>query len=159
MSQSKFLANRLREVFLNGKWIANTNYKDQIETLDWQQATKKIGHLNTIALLVYHINYYLAGLIDVFNKGELKIRDMYSFDSPPITSQADWENLKSEFLSNAEEFCSKVELMTDQQFTKPFVNEHYGTYLRNIEGIIEHSYYHLGQVAIIKKMILENEKR
>lgn len=30
---------------------------------------------------------------------------------------------------------------------------HNGSYLRNIEGVIEHSYYHLGQISLIKKMI------
>jgi hypothetical protein len=61
MDPNTFIANRLREVFLNGKWIANTNYRHQLEAITWQQAVKKVGDLNTIAALTYHINYYLAG--------------------------------------------------------------------------------------------------
>ena len=34
-----------------------------------------------------------------------------------------------------------------------FVDEKYGTYLRNIDGMIEHAYYHLGQVVLIKKLL------
>jgi len=30
--------------------------------------------------------------------------------------------------------------MEDSIFDQPFVDEKYGTYLRNIEGVIEHSY-------------------
>ena len=58
MTKRAFIANRLREVLLNCHWIANTNYKEQIESVNWEQATQKIGILNTIAALTYHINYY-----------------------------------------------------------------------------------------------------
>ncbi|MBI1228472.1 MAG: DUF1572 domain-containing protein [Bacteroidetes bacterium] len=159
MSRNKYLADRLREVLLQGRWIANTNYKAQIESLTWEQSTHKIGNLNTIALLTFHINYYLAGLIKVFNGGELDIRDKYSFDMPPIQSETEWRSLIDEFLSNAEAFASKVENMDDHVFDAPFVDEKYGSYLRNIEGVIEHSYYHLGQISLLKKLILEAEGR
>jgi len=158
MERNKYLANRLNEVLLNGYWIANTNYKSQIESVTWQQATLKIGSLNTIATLVFHVNYYLAGLLNVFKGGELEIRDKYSFDLQPIESEADWQRLMNEFLLNSEEFIKEVANMADSKLDKPFVDEKYGTYLRNIEGIIEHSYYHLGQLSLIKKMILENDK-
>jgi hypothetical protein len=158
MERNKYLANRLNEVLLNGYWIANTNYKSQIESVTWQQATLKIGSLNTIASLVFHVNYYLAGLLNVFKGGELEIRDKYSFDIQPIESEADWQRLMNEFLLNSEEFIKEVANIADSKLDKPFVDEKYGTYLRNIEGIIEHSYYHLGQLSLIKKMILENDK-
>tara|TARA_R110000782_G_scaffold251934_1_gene339602 strand:- start:60649 stop:61125 length:477 start_codon:yes stop_codon:yes gene_type:complete len=158
MERNKYLANRLNEVLLNGYWIANTNYKSQIESVTWQQATLKIGSLNTIASLVFHVNYYLAGLLNVFKGGELEIRDKYSFDIQPIESEADWKRLMNEFLLNSEEFIKEVANMADSKLDKPFVDEKYGTYLRNIEGIIEHSYYHLGQLSLIKKIILENDK-
>ncbi|WP_316845066.1 hypothetical protein [Pedobacter psychrodurus] len=66
MKRSEFIANRLREVLLNGYWIANTNYKDQLLSLTWEQAIYKIADLNTIGALTYHINYYLSGILNVF---------------------------------------------------------------------------------------------
>ena len=153
MERTKALSNRAREVLLDGRWVANTNCKAQLENLNWEQATQKVGNLNTIAALTFHINYYLAGLIVVFQGGTLEIRDKYSFDLPPITSQADWEKLVKEFLENSETFVQEVAKLSDTILDKPFVQEKYGTYLRNIEGIIEHSYYHLGQISMLKKMI------
>ena len=153
MKQSNQIANRLREVFLNGLWIANTNYNDLLSTITFEQATKKVGNLNTIAALTYHINYYLAGLIKVFEGGPLEIKDKYSFDLPPIQCEEDWKALLSSLLSNAENFARQVEQMSDEKLKETFVDEKYGTYQRNIEGIIEHSYYHLGQISLIKKLI------
>ncbi|WP_299212561.1 DUF1572 domain-containing protein [uncultured Aquimarina sp.] len=158
MTKSELIANRLREVLLNGTWIANTNYKQQIESVTWLQANQKIETLNTIAILTYHINYYLAGILNVFTGGKLEIKDTFSFDMPPITSETDWKNLINEFLSNAKKFALQVEKMSDQKLDEIFVDQKYGTYLRNIEGVIEHSYYHLGQISLIKKLITENNE-
>ena len=153
MSRIESITNRLNEVFLNGIWIANTNYKQQLQAVTLEQAIHKIGNLNTIAALTYHINYYLAGLLQVFDGGKLEIKDKYSFDLPEIQSEKDWEQLVNNFLTNAEKFISSVQQMPDERLDAPFADEKYGTYLRNIEGVIEHSYYHLGQISLIKKLI------
>jgi len=153
MSRTVIIANRLREVLLTGHWIANTNYQELLLGLTWQQATQKVGSLNTIAALTFHINYYMAGILHLFNGGALEIRDKFSFDLPPITSKEDWDKLLHELLDNAEKFANHVEQMPDEDLDKPFADEHYGTYLRNFEGVIEHSYYHLGQISLIKKLI------
>ena len=155
MTQAQQLANRLREVLLNGKWIANTNFKDQLSDLSWEQATQKVSSLNTIAALTFHINYYTAGLIQVFEEGKLEIRDKYSYDLPKITSQEEWEALRTQLLSNAEVLASHIEKLSDPDLEAPFVDEKYGDYRRNMEGVIEHSYYHLGQVVLLKKIIRE----
>ena len=34
-----------------------------------------------------------------------------------------------------------------------FGNEKYGTYYENIQGVIEHLHYHLGQIVVVKKII------
>lgn len=52
-------------------------------------------------------------------------------------------------------FANQVEQMDETVLDQPFADEKYGTYLRNIEGVIEHSYYHLGQVSLIKKMVAQ----
>lgn len=153
MTRNIFIANRLREVFLNGKWIANTNYKEQLSGLNREQATKQIGKLNTIAMITFHVNYYLSGLINVLKGGLLDIKDKHSFDIPVFNTDEDWKKLHDEFLHNAEVFASLVENMPEYQLDESFVDEKYGTYLRNIEAVVEHSYYHLGQISLIKKLM------
>ncbi|MFT3796637.1 DUF1572 domain-containing protein [Flavobacterium sp.] len=153
MKNSQALASRFREVILNGTWIANTNFKHQLTGTDWQTANTKIDSLNTIAVLAQHIHYYIAGINNVFKGGTLDISDKFSFDFPPIESQPQWESFLEKFWGDASAFADLVEQMPDEQLSQPFVDPKYGTYLRNIDGMIEHSYYHLGQVVLIKKML------
>lgn len=154
MSTTSLLAKRFREVLLDGKWIANTNFKEQLSEVTWEQATTKIDSLNTIAMLTFHIDYYIAGLVNVFEGGDLEIKDKFSFDLPPIESQEQWEALLNKLWNDSEKFAILLEQMPDSKLDEVFVDEKYGTYLRNIDGMIEHSYYHLGQITLIKKMIL-----
>jgi len=153
MSSTSQLAKRFREVLLNGLWIANTNFKDQLSDVNMEKATTKVGSLNTIAMLAFHIDYYIAGLIHVFEGGELEIRDQYSFDLTPLESEEQWDNLKSKLWNDAEKFATLLEQMPDSKMNEVFVDEKYGTYLRNIDGMIEHCYYHLGQITLIKKLL------
>jgi hypothetical protein len=151
------IAKRVREVFLNGTWVANTNYKRELTQLNAKIAITKIDSLNTISVLAQHIHYYLQGVKNVFKGGVLEIKDKYSFDFAAIESQSQWEKFLTKFWSDAEEFASLIEQMPEEKLKEVFVDEKYGTNQRNIDGMIEHAYYHLGQIVLIKKILaIEN---
>lgn len=150
------IANRFREVILNGTWIANTNFKDQLTDSSFELANKKIGNLNTIGVLTCHINYYIKGINNVFAGGTLNIKDKYSFDFPEIESQKEWNRILNELWKNAEFFANFIEKLPENKLNEHFGEEKYGTYHRNVNAMIEHSYYHLGQIVLLKKMLSEN---
>ena len=72
-------------------------------------------------------------------------------------NQNDWETFLSKFWNDSEEFAYLIEQMTDEELKQSFVDEKYGTYQRNIDAMIEHSYYHLGQIVLIKKIVTNAE--
>lgn len=109
MSKASQLAKRFRGVLLDGHWIANTNFTDQLSDVTWEQAITKISDLNTIAMLTFHIDYYIAGILNVFEGGNLEIKDKFSFDLPPIESQEQWENLLDKLLKDSEKFATLLE--------------------------------------------------
>ncbi|WP_300598329.1 DinB family protein [Niabella sp.] len=153
MTQAAQLAKRFREVHLNGDWVAATNLKAALSGLSWNEANEKVGTLNTIGALAFHINYYISGILNVFKGGSLDIHDRYSFDAPPIRSQEDWEQLLNKLWTDAEDFAQYVQQMTDAQLEAPFTDARYGSYQRNIDAMIEHVYYHLGQIVLLRKLV------
>jgi hypothetical protein len=156
MKKTDQIANRFQEVILNGTWVANTNYKEQLSNLNWEIATTKFKSLNTIADLAQHIHYYISGINNVFKGGTLDIKDKFSFDFNLINSQIEWEAFLLRFWKDSEEFAYLIKQMSDEKLNQVFVDEKYGTYQRNIDAMIEHSYYHLGQIVLIKKIINEH---
>ena len=153
MNLCQQLANQFREVTLNGKWIALTNLKDKIDELSWEQATTSVHGLNTIALLTFHIHYYVAGLIQVLEGGTLDIRDKFRFDMPTLKSKDEWVALKAKVFADCDRFARLIEQLPEGQLEQAFVDEKYGTYYRNIMAMVEHAYYHLGQIVLLRKII------
>ena len=78
---------------------------------------------------------------------------------PPINTEAEWQLLLTTLTTNAAKFVNLVAQLPNNILLQPFTEPQYGTYLRNIEGVLEHSYYHLGQVVLIKKLVIENLKK
>jgi uncharacterized damage-inducible protein DinB len=153
MNNQLKLANRFREVILNGTWIANTNFKNELSKINWKIAIKKSENLNSIAALAQHIHYYIKGIKNVFLGGRLEISDKYSFDFPEIQSEQEWLNFLVEFWKDSEELALLIETMEETKLNAYFVDEKYGSYYRNIDAMIEHSYYHLGQIVLINKIL------
>ena len=153
MTTAQQLANRLKEVLTEGQWVSGTNFKEQILQLDWKEATQKIGALNSIADLTFHTSYYIAGVVQVLEGGPLDIRDKFSFDYAPPTSEMEWQELIHKFCEDSERLINLVSGLSEEQLKAGFVDDKYGDYQRNINVIIEHSYYHLGQLLLIKKML------
>ena len=156
MSLTHEIAKHFRDVHFGGNWTS-VNLRDQLSSLTWQQATQKVYDLNTIAVLVFHMNYYVAAVSRVLEGEALNARDRYSFELPPILSQEDWKNLVDKTWADAERFAGLVEQFPEVRLWEDFSENKYGNYYRNIVGIIEHVHYHLGQIVLINKILLQKE--
>lgn len=152
MNSSTQLAKHLRDVHFGGNWTVS-NLKGTLEDITWQQALAKVKDLNTIATLTYHIHYFVGVASKVLEEGVLEGNDKLSFSHPPINSQEDWETFKEKVFTAAEKFSELIAILPQEKLFEDFTNEKYGSYFRNILGIIEHTHYHLGQIALIKKLV------
>ncbi|HEU5168324.1 MAG TPA: DinB family protein [Chitinophagaceae bacterium] len=158
MNLSAQIATHFRDLHFGGNWTS-VNLKQTLADVSWQQATTKIYSLNTIAILVFHINYYVSAVLQVLQGGPLDAHDKYSFDLPPIQSLEDWEKLLSKVWTEAESFANLVEQLPESKLGETFSDEKYGNYYRNLHGIIEHTHYHLGQIVLIKKILVESNDK
>jgi hypothetical protein len=152
------IAKHFRDVYFGGNWTS-VSLKDALADLSWQQATTRTYSLNTIAALVYHVNYYVSVVSKVLLGEPLHASDKYSFDMPPIQSEGDWQQLLNKLWTDAERFVALIEQLPDNKLEEIFEDKKYGTYYRNLHGIIEHTHYHLGQMVMIKKMLLQQDQK
>jgi uncharacterized damage-inducible protein DinB len=154
MQLTSEIAKHIRDIHFGGNWTCS-NLKDALKDVTWQQATTRVYSFNTIAALAYHVNYFVGAVLDVLQGSPLTAKDIYSFDHQPINSQEDWAKMLEKIWDDAEKFSSLVEQMPDEKLWEDFWDEKYGSYYRNLHGIIEHMHYHLGQIVLIKKIIQE----
>jgi uncharacterized damage-inducible protein DinB len=104
---------------------------------------------NSPALLLFHIAYYQSAQLGVLKGMPLTAKDSESFSAPKWESETHWENWVNERLSEAREMHQILKGLDQQQYMSVFVDPKYGTVWQNLLGLIEHSYYHMGQIRLL----------
>ena len=153
MSLTGQIAKQLRDLHFGGNWTWST-LQEHLADVDWQQATTPVYSFNTIATLVYHMNYYLNAVSNMLQGNPLAAKHELSFVLPPIKSQEDWEKLLDKTWTDAEIFAKHIEQMPENKLWEDF-SDKYGNFYRNIQGVIEHNHYHLGQIVLLKRILRE----
>lgn len=151
-STTHHIAKHLRDVHFGGNWTV-VNLKETLADVTWQQATTKVASFNTIATLVFHIHYFVGTVLKVLRGGPLEGNDAHSFAHPPIGSQEDWNAFLEKVWSDAHDFADLIEQLPESRLWETFTDAKYGNYYRNLQGIVEHTHYHLGQIVLIKKLL------
>jgi hypothetical protein len=152
MTTAEQIALHCEQVFFGGNWTAS-NLRDQLADVTWKEALVQVYDLNTIAVLTYHIYYYVHAALPVLNGQALNAHDQYSFEHPPLANAGDWQHFQAQIWQEVRTFVAGVQRLSDTQLAQYFYDKKYGSYYRNLLGTIEHSHYHLGQIALIKKII------
>ncbi|PSL48292.1 hypothetical protein CLV51_1021159 [Chitinophaga niastensis] len=156
MVSTKQISKHFRDVHFGGNWTS-VNLKDTLADVNWKQATTKVHSLNTIAVLVFHINYYVSAILKVLQGEPLNANDKFSFDLNPIMSEEAWQELVTKAFTEAEQLALQIENLDETKLFQDFEDPKYGNYYRNLLGVIEHTHYHLGQISLIKKIINETK--
>lgn len=151
MSTTKQLAKHIQELYYGGNWTS-VSLKSVLEDVTWEEAIHTQKSFNSIATLVNHINYYVHAVGNVLEGQELQAKDDLSFNHPVINSKGDWEAFLAQVWLDGEKLSELVVKMNEEVLFKDFTQSKYGSYFRNLLGIIEHSHYHLGQIAVLKKL-------
>lgn len=145
-------AKHLKDVYFGGNWTA-VNVFGVIQDISFAEIHQKINGFHSILELVYHQYYFVTSLKMVLKGEELTTKDKFSFDHPPVNNEIEWSSFQTMIGETVLETVHLLEQMPDEQLLQPFVRPEYGTWFRNISGVIEHIHYHLGQLTILKKLI------
>ena len=148
----KQLADHFSHVYFGGNWTVS-NLKEQLSDVTWEEATSVVPGVNTIAVLFFHIHYFVRVQLKVLEGGPLEGSDKLSFNVPPIQSEEEWQLAKADAWREAERMAALMAELDERQLCGDFVDPKYGSYYRNLAGIVEHTHYHLGQISLIKKLL------
>jgi uncharacterized damage-inducible protein DinB len=80
-------------------------------------------------------------------------------DWPPVneTSEIAWKQSRRALEQGHEELVQAISRLDESLLDEPIVEGMSSVYV-TLHGIIQHSLYHAGQIAILKKMVLEGEE-
>ena len=80
-------------------------------------------------------------------------------DWPPVseTDEQAWELTKEQLQKSHDEFQAAVSVLDDSRLNEPVIEGMSSVYVM-LHGIVQHTLYHAGQVAILKKALSEGNK-
>lgn len=157
MSLSKVIAQHILDVTSGGNWT-DVNIESVLKDISWKDAIEITNASpNSIASIVHHIWFYNEVIRKRIQGIKTEISIANGFDLQPITNEADWALLRDQTYASAVALASEVERLMDDMLFKP-VLPGYSTFYKTLHGLVEHTHYHLGQIVIIKNLIL-NQKR
>lgn len=154
---TKHIARHLQGVYFGKNWTER-NLKDLLDDVSLEEAMTTIQNLNNIISLFYHIHYFIPVVVRVLEGKPLKGNDKVSFDHPELKTKKEWEEMKSQYWGEAKRLINLIENLPDDKLWDVFGEKKYGNYFSNIIGIVEHTHYHLGQIALVKKLIRQSSR-
>ena len=155
MSIAKELSQHFKNVYFGGNWTV-THFQTVLEDLTWKEATYKLKGQNTILTLVYHTHYFNVEGIRMLKHSLFEAKDELSFQTPEIKSAKAWQNFLENVFVTAEALANEIGKLTDEQLLKPLAPQFKKSSFYNLNGILEHLHYHLGQIVILKKLIRQH---
>ncbi len=82
------------------------------------------------------MNYYVSEVLKVLQGEPLNAHDKYSFDYPPILSQADWKKLLDKKWTDAENFAGLIEQLPESKLWEDFSDKKYGNYYQIFKELL-----------------------
>jgi uncharacterized damage-inducible protein DinB len=152
MKITKQIAEHFHQAYFGGNWTSSS-LKEAVSELNWEDAKAKPDQSNSILGLVFHINYYVHEVGKVLNGGVLEASDKRSFDFPEINNQEEWTSFLNGVWEDGSQFVALIEKLPDSILYENFTDQRYGSYFRNLMGIIEHTHYHVGQIVLLVKQM------
>lgn len=156
MTTFEGIALHLRQVYFEKNWTASS-LKPALDAVPFAYIHAAPQGLNSIARLAYHISYYISIASERLNGGPYDMLDAISFDHPPLETEEAWTAFREDLYAQAESFAQQVEVLDDSLLHTDFEAPRYGSYWRNLMGIVEHTHYHLGQIVLVHKILRESE--
>lgn len=151
MNLPQQIATHIRDIHFGNNWT-DSDMKMVLSDVTWQEAMDSSLPCNSIALLVFHTNFYLRIVHKRINRDYTKFKHEDSLEMPNIASEADWQALLQQTWDDAEVFATAVEQMPEARLWEE-ISPSNGIFYKHLHGVVEHNHYHLGQIVLVKKLL------
>ena len=153
MKESKRIIKSFEYLYNGEPWIG-VNIVDTLEKITAEQAGKKIAiNHNSIWEITNHMISWRLNVLQRV-KGKTMVSPDNNYFEPVIDQSAiAWESTLEQFKVSQRQWIDFLKILSENDFEKVYKNNSM-TYYENIQGIIQHDAYHLGQITLLSKLIL-----
>ena len=157
MTEVERIVDQLNRAFEGEAWHGPA-VMEILQGITAEQATARpFDQAHSIWELGLHIAAWLRACRSRLEGDRTQLTD--SEDWPAVTDTGDqaWADARKSIKQAQTELGSAISLLDDSRLDQPIIEGMSSVYV-TLQGVIQHSLYHAGQIAILKKTISERQK-
>jgi uncharacterized damage-inducible protein DinB len=121
-----------------------------------QAAAQPFNGTHSIWELVLHIAAWERACRRRLEGERAQLPDTEDWPQVIHTNEQDWEQARESLRQAHDELCDAVSKLDETRLDQPIVEGMSSVYV-TLHGVIQHSLYHAGQIALLKKAAAEQE--
>ena len=158
MTEIERIIDQLKRAFVGEAWHGPA----VIEILEGITAQQAAAHPlaggHSIWELALHITAWTRAGSRRLQGDRAQLTDAENFPAVTDSSERAWQEARESIKQAHEELRSAILLLDDSRLDQPIIEGMSSIYV-TLHGIIQHSLYHAGQIAILKKAFSEGQTK
>lgn len=154
MNKNEILAARIDEVMYESPWYGS-NVNDLLSKITASQAIQRVNGQHNIAELLHHMIQWKRFVYEkTFGDKTFDIVDnAINWKVFDALSEGEWAAMNLEYISVTSDLVNGLNNLSLSIYAKTVPGRKYN-YEHLLYGIVDHDIYHLGQIALMQKMIV-----
>jgi uncharacterized damage-inducible protein DinB len=151
MTEVNRILDQLSRAFEGDAWHGPAVLEILRDTTAQQAAAQPLNGSHTIWETALHISAWLRACRRRLEGVRAQLTE---FEDWPVVTNSDdeaWQEVIAGMKQALDELCSGIALLDDSRLDQPIIEGMSSVYA-TLHGVIQHSLYHAGQMAILKKI-------
>jgi len=159
MTEIERISDQFRRAFDGNAWHGPSVIALLEGVTAAQAASRPIPAAHSIWQLVSHIAAWERACLRRLNGDPAQLTDEEDWPAVSDTSDAAWQQTKDELIETHQQLLDAIAELDDARLNQPIINDPstaYSSVYVTLHGGVQHDLYHAGQIAILKKALIES---
>ena len=156
MTEIERIVDQLNRAFVGEAWHGPA----VIEILEGVTAQQAVAHPlaggHSIWELTLHLAAWMRAVLRRLHGDPAQLTDAENFPAVTDSGERAWEEARESVKQAHKELSNAMLLLDDSRLDQPIIEGMSSIYV-TLHGVIQHSLYHAGQIAILKKAFSERQ--
>lgn len=157
MKEKERLKSLFEKLYNGSPWI-DINIDATLKNISHQQAHKRIlAGCNSIWEITNHLIAWRSNVLKRVHGKKIKTPGNNYFEKVNDHSANAWANTLKRFAATQKQWLHYLEKLNPEQLGTLYPGNNM-SYYEHIQGILQHDAYHLGQIVLLKKVVMKASK-
>lgn len=156
MTEVERITDQLHRAFVSEAWHGPAVEEILQDVTAQQAAARPVEGAHNIWELALHIAAWQRAGVRRLGGDRAQLSDAENFPAVTDTTEQAWEQTRKALRQSYEELSEAISRLDESRLDQPIVAGMSSVYV-TLQGIVQHTLYHAGQMAILKKAISERQ--